>query len=126
MKRKGLLIGFGLACALVASVTWSKWIFLWDGFGHRGIFLCSRGPIGGLDTIQCSGDVDELVYERVLLSEGQWKESWFSGGALEFRRVLHGPGGPEIDIRREFTNRWSGQTESEPPFGRTTCTCEPR
>ena len=51
-----------------------------------------------------SATPDELVYERVFLSDGGWRESWVTAGALESRRVLHPPSGPPFDLRREFGN----------------------
>ena len=114
-----LLLLFGLVI-----VSWSRWIFLWDGFGHRGVYLCSIAMMKGHETRQCSGDVDQLVYEEVTLPGGGRREAWFAGGTFEVRRVLQRPGSTTVDLRREFGDTWAGPAEGvEPPFGRTACTC---
>jgi hypothetical protein len=70
--------------------------------GH--LFMLAR-TIDGADTIQCNGDVDELVYERVALAGGGWRESWVSGGVLEFRRVVFLRKAQPIELRRDLGDR---------------------
>lgn len=127
MRRRPLLLGglVTVAALVVAMVIlWPHWVFLWDGFGHRGFFRCSSITTPEGRVRLCVADVDEVVFEEKRSANGATVQSWFVGGALEYARMEQHPGKAPTLLRRQLGENWALGTASTPPFGRTTCVCE--
>jgi hypothetical protein len=99
------IVGF---CLLGAGIlaTWDYWIFLWDGYGHHGVFRCAIHQKGNTRTRECIADADELVFEEVVLADGAIESSWFSGGVFEYRRTYGDQNGVRLVIDRALSNCW--------------------
>jgi len=92
--------------SIVAVVFRENWVFLWDGYGHRGIYRCSAQTVGDERIRQCTADVDETVFEERRNRDGTITRSWFVGGVDEYARTIKPPHLEEQQLVRRMCNQW--------------------
>ncbi len=111
-----------LIAAVVGALPKERWIFLWDGYGHHGLFRCTLYSESGGRIRTCIGGVDEVVYEEVRKEDGSVKRSWYVGGVWEYARETTTVSGATDRAFRRHANCWSGGAVGEPE-GESACQC---
>ena len=123
MRRALMAVACGIGMIVAAYLTWPNWTVLADGYGHRGFYRCSVTQSAGSTQRECWTGADELVLREISEPSGEFRSSWYVGGAYEYARSVRRPNG-HFSLHRSLGNSWSESEGGDAtPEGRSPCMC---
>jgi hypothetical protein len=116
----GLAIGLGILLSMALVFVTKHTMFMWDEFGHRGIYLCGTERASSRDMIErCSKWRGDVFYSRTKHVDGSTEISWYAESGGEFLRIIEREGLPSKTYRRELADCWQEIGLHDLPFGRS-------